>query len=252
MVRRSAGGKVKIRWLFQGLSDLPPADDWLTEREAARMAGMAFPKRRGEFRLRRWTAKRALGSVIGIRTDELSRFEIGSAADGAPASCLDGRPTPLSISLSDRAGWAVCVVADGPAAVGCDLELVEPRSEAFIEDYLTASERQLVKAANDEQQRYLLANLIWSAKESALKVLRTGLRRDTRSVEVSLSAASEAECWSALRVGTRERTTIHGWWRRCGSFLLTTAADRPLSRPIALIDPPCLADAVPRPERHST
>ena len=69
-------------------------------------------------------------------------------------------------------------------ALGCDLELVEPRSDRFVADYLTAAEQQLVLGAGPE--RDLVANLIWSAKESALKVLRVGLRRDTRSVEVTL------------------------------------------------------------------
>ena len=87
------------------------------------------------------------------------------------------------MSLSDRAGWAVCLVGEALGRVGCDLEIVEPRSAGFVADFLTAAEQEYV-AAQPAAERDAAANLIWSAKESALKVLQTGLRRDTRSVEV--------------------------------------------------------------------
>ena len=72
---------------------------------------------------------------------------------------------------------------DRSPAVGCDLELVEPRTPGFVADFLTAAEQQSVASRPDPDAA---ANLIWSAKESALKVLQTGLRRDTRSVEVAV------------------------------------------------------------------
>jgi len=86
-------------------------------------------------------------------------------------------------------------------AIGCDLEIVEPRSDAFVEDFLTAAERSLVAGAPDEDARHLLANLVWCGKESALKVLRTGLRRDTRSVEVSLPGGpGQDDCFISMCV----------------------------------------------------
>ena len=116
-------------------------------------------------------------------TAALARIESRAAGDGAPELFVDGQPAEHGVSLTDRAGCAACLVADEPAAIGCDLELVEPRSDAFVRDYLTGPEADLVAAAGPA--RDVAANLIWSAKESALKVLRTGLRRDTRSVEVT-------------------------------------------------------------------
>jgi len=88
------------------------------------------------------------------------------------------------ISMTDRAGWAVCAIAPPGIEVGVDLELVESRSTLFVQDYFTDAERRV--ALTGESADPLLTNLIWSAKESALKVLRTGLRRDTRSVEITL------------------------------------------------------------------
>lgn len=48
---------------------------------------------------------------------------------------------------------------------------------------LTPAEQRRVTESQDAD---LTANLFWSAEESARKVLETGLRRDTRSVEVRL------------------------------------------------------------------
>jgi 4'-phosphopantetheinyl transferase len=111
-------------------------------------------------------------------------------------------------------------VAERSAAIGCDVEIVEPRSDAFVRDYLTDRERRMVEAAGPA--RDLLANLVWSAKESALKVLGTGLRDDTRSVEVTVAEASPAELrWSPLEVRTASGALFPGWWRRSGPFLLT-------------------------------
>ena len=74
------------------------------------------------------------------------------------------------------------------AELGCDLEIVEPRSDAFIADYFTAEEQALIERTSAADRSLLLA-LLWSAKESALKALRAGLRLDTRSVIVRPVAA---------------------------------------------------------------
>ncbi len=129
----------------------------------------------------------------------------------------------MAIALTHRAGHAVCAVAPAGILLGCDLEVVEPRSDAFVADFFTPAERSLVAQAPPED-RPLLANLLWSAKESALKALREGLRRDTRSVEVSFPEGSE-KGWSPFTADCTETfQTFHGWWRRDGDLLLTVAA----------------------------
>jgi len=237
-----------VRWFSQG-EDLVPLDDlsWLSQAERQRVNGMSYTKRRVEFLLGRWTAKRALATAESLPADlaELAALEILPADDGAPVAHFHGRPLARRMSLTDRAGWAVCAVSPSLVEVGCDLELIEHRTPAFAADYFTPSERNLATSAASELQWQLLTNLIWSAKESALKVLRTGLRRDTRSVEVTL-AAGDGSDWTSLTVESTEGRTFHGWWRRYGEFLLTVAADQPLAVPVALEEPPALAGARPR------
>jgi 4'-phosphopantetheinyl transferase len=229
------------------MSEVPSADDWLSPRERAWVERMRFEKRRSEFRLGRWTAKRALGLFLESPhgTSDLSAFEIDRAPDGAPAPTINGRPAAASISMTDRADQAVCVVGPARVGLGCDLELIEPRSEGFLGDYLTEAERSIVRQARTADEGNLRANLVWSAKESALKVLRTGLRRDTRSVEVRFPNEPPVDGWSPLAVRTVEGSEYPGWWRRYGEFLLSVAATESFSPPRALVEPPGLASAVP-------
>jgi 4'-phosphopantetheinyl transferase len=240
-----AGGH---RWLALGEEALPEQERWLAPGEAAILAGLRYTKRRTEFLLRRLVTKYAVASVTGRPTDPatLAGIEVRNAPSGAPYVCVHGAPIEMGVSISDRAGWAVCVTSPiQPPAVGCDLELVEPRSPGFVSDFLTASEQRLVGSCAVGDERDVVVNLIWSAKESALKVIGTGLRRDTRTLEVT-PAAPRGDGWGALTVRAVEGTVFPGWWRREGRFLLTVATRVTAPPPAALGDPGVLALAEPR------
>lgn len=235
----------RVSWLSAGMDSLPPDDSWMDEAEAHRIGSMVYAKRRMESTLSRHTAKTTLARALELGHDpqSLSRVAIRNAADGAPEAFLDGAPADVVVAMTDRADWAVCAVLHGQIRVGCDLELVEPRSDAFIRDYFTATEHDLSMEVEGEE-RHLRSNLIWSAKESALKVLRTGLRVDTRSVEVQLDTAVADSAWASLEVRSGS-STFPGYWRRFGSFLLTVVAAAPMAEPESLADPPALVGAVP-------
>jgi len=242
------------RYLAIGMPDLPDHDDWLTPPEAERLQRFAYTKRREEARLGRWTAKHTLAAALGLAPEmsTLRELVIRNASDGAPEVFIDDEIAPLHISMTDRADWAVCAViaADrSGGAIGCDLELVEPRSPVFVSDWFTEPERESIALEPDRHD--LLANLIWSAKESALKVLRTGLRRDTRSVEVTISNGDVHRGddlsgeWLPLRVVAAEGDSFPGWWLRAGDFVLTYVSVADTGPPRSLADPPPLQHAVP-------
>lgn len=212
-----------VDWLEQSVADVPPDDDWLTADEAARLAGFHIPKRRSDWRLGRWTAKQAVARRL--RISRLSDIEIRSAPSGAPEAFFAGRPADLSLSISHRAQVALCATAPPGEALGCDLELVEPRSDAFLADYFTPAEQALVARSSD---RFGMLALLWSAKESALKALRTGLRLDTRSVAVSLGETS-AELWQPFTVHCPEGKILHGRWQCEGSWVRTLVARKLVS-----------------------
>lgn len=238
-----------MQWLARDEAGMPADLSWLTAGEAAYAAGLRYTKRYTEYLLRRWVAKHAVAAATGRPADPatFAGIEVRNASSGAPRVYLDGAPLGVDVSISDRAGWAVCLVGSGAEGVGCDLELVEPRSAGFVTDVLTPAERRYVADQPDETARYAATNLMWSAKESALKVLRTGLRRDTRTVEVRPGPATRGrDGWAPLSVHAAEGTVMPGWWRRDGCFLLTVAGTVAFPPPVAIEDPAVLATAEPR------
>jgi 4'-phosphopantetheinyl transferase len=166
----------------------------------------------------------------------LAAVEIRAAPSGAPQVFLGSQAAKLAISLSHRAGRAVCVVAPDGTALGCDLELVEPRSDAFTSDYFTAAEQSMVARAAQNKRPEFLA-LMWSAKESALKALGEGLRLDTRCVAISLEeSASDSAVWRPLQATCDSGRTFYGWCRRLGDMVRTMVAapapDPPFTSPL--------------------
>lgn len=157
------------------------------------------------------------------------RYLLVTAAE-VPAGDLWLAPSEAAFQQSlhiphHRAGRALCMLAPPGTVLGCDLELIEPRSEAFVQDYFTAAESALVTAA-PEAVRPLLAKLLWSAKESALKALRTGLRLDTRSVEIALDEkALDRPGWKPFRARLAATDEVFaGWWSRRDDLILTLCA----------------------------
>jgi 4'-phosphopantetheinyl transferase len=217
-------------WLTRCSADVPPGDGWLGARERAVLAGLRVPKRRDDWRLGRWTAKAAVAAQLGA---DPARIEILAAPDGAPEAWLDGRPAPVSVSLSHRAGRAVAAVVAAPDAIGCDLELVEPRSPAFVREWLARREQALV-AQRTGAERDRLANLLWSAREAAAKVRREGLRLDVRHAEVLLGAAGGGD-WHRFTVRWGDDApATGGWWRSEPGWVLTIAGGPALQPPSRL------------------
>lgn len=225
-----------VYWLEQTEAEMPPENDWLSTAEATRLKGMRFAKRRADWRLGRWTAKRALASFWNSPASPLAlaEIEICAAPTGAPEVILSDSPAAVSISLSHRGGRAMCAVSLSGQALGCDLEIIEPRTEAFVADYFVSEERELVARA-PEPERFQLVSLLWSGKESALKALRTGLRLDTRSVVVMpMEGSLNVNGWGPLQVRCSEGQVFQGWWQRTHDLMRTLVADPPPPPPILL------------------
>jgi 4'-phosphopantetheinyl transferase len=211
----------EIYWLEQDADDMPFANYWLTAAEIDRLATLQFAKRREEWRLGRWTAKRAVAAYLAQPPD-LTNIEIRNSASGAPEVFLWGRAAPLAISLSHRAGRALCALSYSGAALGCDLELVEPRVDSFVEDYFTAEEQAVIAHA-PPGQRDRLTTLFWSAKESVLKALKCGLRSSTHTVSVSLLEPARAYGWDRYSARTSDGGLFGGWWFESNGFVRTLA-----------------------------
>lgn len=217
-----------IYWL---LAERPPASpgeagDFLSAGEQRRLSTMRFTKRRDDWLLGRWAAKSLILSLPGYEGFSPAEIEIVNTAEGAPQICLPGgKISPDCLSISHSSGLAFCALTQVPALrVGADLEAVEPRSNAFVEDYFTPGEQRLA-ASFPPEAAPLITTLIWSMKESMLKALGMGLRQDTRRVEVLTVSGYGSEGWQEAVVHEPENQgrSWAAWWQQRSGFVMTVA-----------------------------
>lgn len=206
--------------------EVPPGDRWLTESEAAVQGGLHVAKRREDWRVGRWVAKSAVSDCLG--GVDVGSIEVLPTEDGSPSvRVLGGASLRVVVSLSHSEGRGFAVAACGGVSLGCDLEALAPRSPAFIRDYLTASERDAVRAL-EGSARDEAVTLVWAAKEAALKATRQGLRADTRSVEVgSREPPFAGTVWTPLSVKLTGGKLLRGWLRSLDGFAWAVVADAP-------------------------
>ena len=228
-----------IRWLVQSIVDHPdlstghPPAGLLTMTETAQYGGYLSPRRRRDWLLGRWTAKRLVQTHLiateGFRP-ALDSFRIEQYPSGAPYvygehpalyKATHNGQMPLLLSISHSHGYAfcaLCVEDRGYARLGVDIELVEPRSDNFVQEFFTAEEQSCLGRCSLALSDLMLT-ATWSAKEAALKATHLGLRADPRSVQCLL----HPECprlWRPFRVEVQaDRVDIirmgalRGWWR---------------------------------------
>jgi len=240
---------MEVYWLEQTVADVPGDDAWLSPSEVSELRKRRFVKRRTDWLLGRWTAKNAaaLYPVAARAPWALNEIEIRSAPSGAPEIFLGNVLAPIAISMSHRAGIGACAIAPSPYVIGCDLEIIEPHSNAFASDYFTSEEQKLVAKAAISDRAGLLT-LLWSAKESALKALHEGLRSDTRSVIVSLPELLPRNGenngttlhWNPIQVCVINGPVFRGWWSQTGDLLRTVVGDPPSAPPVLLGRDVCL------------
>ena len=168
-------------------------------------------------------AKHAVRTVLeqsGPRFD-LCDIQIIAAPDGAPEVFVCDAPAPCAISISHAAGVALCEVTEAGHSPGCDIEVVEAGNRTFLADYFVEEEASFVESLSPTA-RAVGATLIWSAKESALKSLREGLRRDTRSVIVRPRWDGPEDGWHRFQVECTETGRVFfGWWKVEGRLVVT-------------------------------
>ena len=225
-----------VYWLEQEQKDLPEHDTWLCASEMDRLQSLRIAKRRADWKLGRWTAKCAVASRFGwpLQPPVLCEIEIHATSSGAPQALAPVLQKPVTISISHCAGSAICAVCSSEISLGCDLEKIEPRSEAFIADYFTREEQSRIDRAPDSE-RSKLVTLLWSAKESALKAMHEGLRLDPRTLHVSLCQGSpDVSGWSPLQVHFLNHHIFPGCWSGTDSMLRTIVADPFSGYPIRL------------------
>jgi 4'-phosphopantetheinyl transferase len=227
-----------LYWLSQRAVDVPEGDDWLSDSERSTLAGLRFAKRRSDWRLGRWTAKQAIRSYLD-KGLPFSFVEIRAAEDGAPEAFSDQAPARISLSISHSNNRSLCVVGAPDQAIGCDLELLETREENLITDYFAPEEMDLCRRIQ-KSEKDLAVNLIWSAKESALKILREGLRRDTRSIQIDPDFKPQDGGWKRWTGRCLITSNVFsGWWCRdeCHVYTLGSNGSASFPKQLRVIEP---------------
>jgi len=211
------------------VDDVPTEHDWLTERERTVLRALRVPKRRTDWRLGRWAAKEAVVGAVGAAWLPRACIEILATTGGRPVARIHhpGAWPRVALSLSHAGDTGFAAALRGPAPLGCDVEQVTERSQEFVNDYFTADEAAWIRSVPGESA--LRANLLWSAKESALKALGEGLRMDPRCVPVVATGAGDGFALvphgGSLSVGGPGRRFLGRWWCT-GPLVWTVVSDR--------------------------
>jgi phosphopantetheinyl transferase len=159
----------------------------LSASETSKLESLVHEKRR-----RDWLSGRLIGKLLvmrhlGAASPRPACVEILSDGDHKPvAGVIDdrGRRTELSwcLSISHRDGAAgAALVTSG--RVGIDIEVMEPRSEALLDDYFTPGEVQMVAGLGSPLSGWGIG-LFWSIKEAGLKAVGVGLSVPASDAEV--------------------------------------------------------------------
>jgi len=217
-----------VRWAAARAEDLPRGEAWLASAERLALARLTVPKRRGDWLLGRFVARKVL-----LLADVVSREEevsVLASPSGAPEVFVAGTAAPLVLSLTHSHGVAAAAIAPSGARLGLDLERIEARGGSFLEDWFTPSERAFVEAATGGEAA-LRATLVWSAKESVMKALREGLRIAPRDVEAVPVAGPADGLWRPFGAHGPGDAEWSGWWRAEEGYVLSAVADPPSDPP---------------------
>lgn len=236
------GSPVEIVWCIGEVSPLVgslTASDfsWLSVAEQDLVRKMRFPKRIGEWLSGRWTAKQLLSRYLPhLANQQLSSVSIESHPDGYPLVWVDGKPLKGCLSISHRQDKAAAAyTTEKDVLLGIDLEWIEERHPAFLQDYFNDYEIEWVQAA-PSGERAARTTLLWSAKEAALKALQLGLAIDTRMIEVHPHIEGDSLDWQILEYCgdlSKEGYRLIGWWQRRGDYMITLAVNLPATEPPA-------------------
>jgi len=177
--------------------------EWLSPSEYKRQQSFRFPKRKKDWLSGRWAAKNLLiNSSSHLQRCQLSEFSIENNPDGSPLVTRNGELLPGSISISHRSDYASTAWTANPRSkIGIDLEVIEPKPVSFIDDFFTINEFNFLFEQKLEDHP-VISSLIWSAKEAVMKALQTGLRLDTRQIEIHIPTFEENNGWNKLELST--------------------------------------------------
>nr|WP_314464365.1 4'-phosphopantetheinyl transferase superfamily protein [uncultured Clostridium sp.] len=144
----------------------------LSEKERIYYDNLKYEKRKTEFLLGRFVAKRAIGELI--QYSSLKEIEIVHGIFGQPIVKLNNSLNiHISISHSMNSAAAIASFEEYPCAI--DVERVQNSNSQIIQTILCKEELFLL---NDKKDNDEIITILWTAKEAMSKVIQTGFLTD--------------------------------------------------------------------------
>ena len=180
----------------------------LTSEEMVRFNALeAYAARQKQWLMGRVTVKDAIRSWLSEDDSYLhpAQISIEQEESGRPVVRLpEGYPHPhISISHTDK--YVVAIAGEYP--VGIDIEAIAERQPEFVEAFSTPGERELMQQINQDVSQG--TTLLWSAKESAGKLIGTGLPDNPRQILLERTDPSGLLCLHHLPLDTQIK--VNSW-----------------------------------------
>jgi phosphopantetheinyl transferase len=174
--------RVPIQWVSDALADPAVFDELLSLEEKNAFSGLSEAplKRRAEWMAGTLAAKAALRSKSNNLPVQQAWNTLEIRRDtktGIPPT-VDG---DTQVTITHAGKWAAAVAYDSTLEqAGVDVEVVQERPTAFLEEAFSDRERSSLRNPQDVTRA-------WCIKEAVLKSLRVGLNADLHQVIVNLS-----------------------------------------------------------------
>jgi 4'-phosphopantetheinyl transferase len=204
-------GNVEIE--LYPMSDLPqgtePGAAVLSAGELDLCRKLKTAKRRRDWLSGRIAVKRLVRrklAAAGVRL-ELNAIEVYNHESGEPyvkLPALSGLGLNIRVSISHSRQYALAAMAEQGARLGADVETIEPREKGWLDLMAHESERIQAVVTNPAAQ-----TVLWTLKESVLKVLGVGLTVDLHDVRF----VQDEDGTPVVNIGP-VRLELHGKARR--------------------------------------
>lgn len=180
LARENSGHTAGYTIIKQELVDLYESLIILHQDEIVYLNGLKYDRRKSSYLLGRISAKNALSTIIPVKT-AMNSFKVGFGVFQFPV--LEHLPYSgfqVSITHCDTIGISLAYPEAHP--IGVDIEKINPEKVDSMISMFTQEEITLTNLClNDRATAY---TLLWTAKESLSKILKTGMMIDFKYLEL--------------------------------------------------------------------
>ncbi|PWK23890.1 4'-phosphopantetheinyl transferase superfamily protein [Arcicella aurantiaca] len=147
--------------------------------EYQRYRSFSTDVRKVSFLLGRYCAKKAIASLYNIKS--LNQIYIDSGIFNQPIIKLPNIPN-MRVSISHDGVSAVALAFPEEHPMGIDIESIDDEKSSEMSTHFTAHEKTLYQGMNHAKNE--IDTILWTAKESLSKALKTGLTTGLEIMEL--------------------------------------------------------------------